>query len=105
MQVDRVGPIEVIVAKKMSHQLILGNDSLREGGAILNLVTNTPLWHKQSWPLRSAGSHTITSVGSVNVSPLEGVVLENEEVLASRLNAHRPTSLSPHVYRGDRTSH
>ena len=43
IQVDRVGPIEVMVAEKMSHQLILGNDSLRVGGAIHQRAYRTPL--------------------------------------------------------------
>ena len=51
VDVDRAGSITVLVVRDMNHEIILGDDALRKGKALLDYDNNIITWFSAKWPL------------------------------------------------------
>ena len=59
INIDHIGPVQVIVITHMSNDMIVGMDTLMKGQASLNLHHNNMLWFNRTLPLTSHESNGI----------------------------------------------
>ena len=71
IQIDLIpDPVPVIIAENIPHKMIIGDEFLRLGGAILDLGNNSMTWFGRRWSMQR--SHPITNDSFGPTTPMTG---------------------------------
>ena len=81
-------PLEVVVCDTLSHDMILGDTSLRNGRSIIDLANNELTWYSKKWPLKQHTKSGYASIGPIapetGNSKINHLIRQNADCFSAR---------------------
>jgi transposase InsO family protein len=87
VQIKHAGIMNVVIVRNIPHDLILGNDTLRLGLGVIDLMGNVLKWFGSEWPIIPASgselaSLTVDTTISTGHDELDSIIQEYAEVFS-----------------------
>ena len=93
IKVDNAENIDVLIVNGISHDMILGNDTLMKGKGVINYPKKTLTWFHKTWPLTDYKeidqvAEIVKEPRTVGVPEIDDVLAEYSDVFSDKEDPH-----------------